>query len=228
LIPRVFLTQSLLISECLARYPGPWARYWYLSDGGFFENLAAYELIRRRVPRMIVCDGSADPSYQFDDLANLLRKARIDFDAEIIPFDLATQGADIPAEIREYLGTLEDLKPTVDRDGNIIGSSKKHATLFWVCYQTEPKRPSLLLYLKASITGNESVDVLNYHATHPEFPHESTGDQFFDEEQWESYRRLGDHIGSTLFDRHSNWFWKIPLDLNVCPTNPLPANPKPL
>ncbi|MEY2558750.1 MAG: hypothetical protein QOE34_2175, partial [Verrucomicrobiota bacterium] len=26
----------------------------------------------------------------------------------------------------------------------------------------------------------------------------------------------------------SNWFWKIPLDLNVCPTNPLPANPKPL
>jgi choline dehydrogenase-like flavoprotein len=228
LIPRVFLTQSLLISECLARYPGPWARYWYLSDGGFFENLAAYELIRRRVPRMIVCDGSADPSYQFDDLANLLRKARIDFDAEIIPFDLATQGAGIPAEIREYLGTLEDLKPTMDRDGNIIGSSKKHATLFWVCYQTEPKRPSLLLYLKASITGNESVDVLNYHATHPEFPHESTGDQFFDEEQWESYRQLGDHIGSTLFDRHSNWFWKIPLDLNVCPTNPLPANPKPL
>jgi choline dehydrogenase-like flavoprotein len=211
LLPRIFITQALLLAECIARYPGPWARYWYLSDGGFFENLAGYELIRRRVPRIIISDVSADPSYQFDDFANFVRKARIDFHASIEPFDLDAQGSEIPPDIRQYLGTLDELKPTMDKDGNITEPSQKHAALFWVRYETGPKRPSLLLYLKASITGDETADVLNYHATHPEFPHESTGDQFFEEEQWESYRKLGEHMGSALFATKPTWFWDIPL-----------------
>jgi len=205
LLPRLFITQALLLSECLARYPGPWARFWYLSDGGYFENLAAYELIRRRVPRIIISDGSADPIYQFQDFANLIRKARIDFDAEIVPFDLEAHGNNIPKSVRQHLGSLDDLKPQADKP--------RHAALFWVNYQTEPRRSSLLLYLKASLTGDETADVLNYHETHLEFPHESTGDQFFDEEQWESYRKLGEHIGSPLFTDSTdpNWFWQIPL-----------------
>ena len=66
--------------------PGPWDRFWHLSDGGFFEILGAYELIRRRVPRIIVCDASADPNYEMGSFANLVRKVRIDFHAEIVPF----------------------------------------------------------------------------------------------------------------------------------------------
>jgi hypothetical protein len=68
----------------------------------------------------------------------------------------------------------------------------------------------VLLYLKATVTGDESPDVAHYHATRPEFPHESTGDQFFDEAQWESYRQLGEHLATPLFAERS-WFWKIPL-----------------
>ena len=37
LLPHIFLTQALLLYEWVARYPGPWARYWYISDGGFFK-----------------------------------------------------------------------------------------------------------------------------------------------------------------------------------------------
>jgi hypothetical protein len=222
LLPRYFITQALLLNECLARYPGPWARYWYLSDGGYFENLAAYELIRRRVPRIIIGDGSADPTYQFGELANLIRKVRIDFDAEIDPFDLATAG-NIPANILQHLGTLDDLRPGA--------TNPKHATLFWVHYKSTPGRSSLLLYLKASLTQDETEDVLNYHAAHLEFPHESTGDQFFEEEQWESYRKLGEHIGSPLFTDPvgRNWFWEIPLPRNSGgsassrPNNPGPS-----
>jgi choline dehydrogenase-like flavoprotein len=214
LLPRFFITQALLLSECLARYPGPWSRFWYLSDGGYFENLAAYELIRRRVPRIIIGDGGADPLYQFHDLANLMRKARIDFDAEIVPVDLDAPELNLPARVRECLGTLDELKPERDCCNPCYHpDSKKHAALFWINYHTEPKRRSLLLYLKASLTGDESADVENYHATHLEFPHESTGDQFFEEEQWESYRMLGEHIGSCLFSDPDkpNWFWDIPL-----------------
>ena len=73
-------------------------------------------------------------------------------------------------------------------------------------------------------TGREPVDLLEYHTSHPNFPHETTVDQFFDEAQWESYRRLGEYIAEVLFgplDRLgpaadpkapasllTNWNWK--------------------
>jgi hypothetical protein len=215
LLPRGFLTQALLLSECIARYPGPWERFWYIADGGFFENLAGYELIRRRVPRIIICDAVSDPTYQFGDFANLVRKARIDFDASIEPFVFEDddKGNDprVPGNIRRYLGTLNELRPKFDAEGKFVRASEKHASLFQVRYESGPARPSLLLYIKASLTGDESADVMNYHATHLEFPHESTGDQFFEEDQWESYRKLGEHIGSDLFPE-SDWFWSMALD----------------
>jgi hypothetical protein len=214
LVPRIVLTQALLVFEWIARYPGPWERFWYISDGGFFENLAAYELIRRRVPRIIICDAGADPTYQFEDFASLVRKARIDFDASIEPFEFndekGREDPKFPEDIRKHLGALDELKPPTDNDGNITGPSKKHAALFWVRYKSGPSRPSLLLYIKATVTDDETADVENYHATHPEFPHESTIDQFFDEAQWESYRQLGERLASKLF-ADPTWFWSIPL-----------------
>jgi choline dehydrogenase-like flavoprotein len=209
-LPRFFLTQSLLLREWIARYHGPWARYWYISDGGFFENMGGYELIRRRIPRIIISDGSADPTYEFEGLADLTRKVRIDFDAIIEPFTQAELQRHVPAHLQPLIGTLDQLKPPTDKDGNITGPSAKHAALFWVRYQTRPERKSVLLYLKATLTGDESVDIAHYHATHPEFPHESTEDQFFDEPQWESYRSLGQHLSDPIFQDNA-WFWSIPL-----------------
>jgi len=45
------------------------------------------------------------------------------------------------------------------------------------------------------LMGRDPDDVCHYHRAHPEFPQETTSDQFFDESQWESYRRLGLHVG---------------------------------
>jgi outer membrane protein assembly factor BamD len=75
-------------------------------------------------------------------------------------------------------------------------------------YPESGREAELLLYLKASVSGDEPEDIRNYHRAHPEFPHESTADQFFDEAQWESYRKLGEHV-SDLFV--SDWFWQIDL-----------------
>ncbi len=218
LLPRVFTTQALLLYEWLARYPGPWQRFWHLSDGGYFENLGVYELIRRRVPRIIACDGGADPNYELSDFSELVRKVRIDFGARIEPLS----EAEIDAVKKKFdtqdafenIGTIEQLRPA---GGASIPS--KHATLCWVHYPRAPRqskdRPtssSLMLYIKASVNGDESEDIRNYHQAHPSFPHESTADQFFDEAQWESYRKLGEHIGE-LFD--TDWFWNVDLPTSI-------------
>jgi len=52
------------------------ARYVYLSDGGHFENLGLYEMIRRRCKRIVVIDASCDPKYICDDLANAIQKVK--------------------------------------------------------------------------------------------------------------------------------------------------------
>lgn len=206
----IFLTQSLLIAEWLARFPGPWNRFWHISDGGFFEVLGAYELIRRRVPRIIVCDGSADPQYQMESVANLMRKVRIDFGATIEPFTADQIAKHVPEGLQGAIGTLDDLRPTTTSPTGAAVSTK-HAALFWVHYSTAPARPSVLLYVKASVTGDESTDVLHYRTAHADFPHEGTSDQVFDEEQWESYRCLGEHVLSPLCGAGA-WFWSIPLE----------------
>ena len=40
----------------------------YLSDGGHFENLGIYELVRRRCKLIVASDASCDSAYGFSDL----------------------------------------------------------------------------------------------------------------------------------------------------------------
>jgi hypothetical protein len=149
------------------------SRYVYLSDGGHFENLAIYELVRRRCPYIIACDADADPHLQFNDLGNAIRKCRTDLGIEI-RLDLSAVRP-VPggpySRARSVLGTIHY------PDG------------------AEGK----LLYIKTSLTGGEPADILSYKAQHEEFPHQTTADQWFDESQFESYRALGRFaIQSTL------------------------------
>jgi hypothetical protein len=201
-----FRAQSLLLSELIGRFGGPWYRYWYLSDGGNFEVTGVYELLRRRVPFVIVCDAGRDRDHQGSDLALLVRLARVDLGAEIEEVgadSVALRSSGLPPEVAPHLGTLNDVLPAGG------GLSRTHAALFLVRYPAPPQIPSedtwlsrrhtWLLYLKATLTGDEPPDVRNYAAVRPDFPNETTLDQLFDEPQWESYRKLGEHTGENLF-----------------------------
>src|SRR5262249_21165281 len=59
--------------------------------------------------------------------------------------------------------------------------------------------PGTLVYIKSSLTGDESSDVLNYATRNTAFPHQPTSDQFFNESQFESYRALGQHVAHAVF-----------------------------
>jgi hypothetical protein len=214
-LTRLLPVQALLSNELLARFHGPARRYWYLSDGGHFENTACYELIRRRVPFIICSDAGQDPTYQFGDFATLVRMVRTDFGAEIeIVRRRAHALTDDPGTkypmprledivhpgLLDVIGSPEDFPALDEKGGGGSAPSRAscHALLARVHY-LDNDQFSWLLLIKPSLMGDESADVAQYRATHPLFPQEPTTDQFFDEAQWESYRKLGEHIGVELF-----------------------------
>jgi hypothetical protein len=187
---RLFPVQAHLLQELLARFPGTASRSWYLTDGGHFENTAVYELIRRRLKVIILLDNGADPTTKLGDVAGLVRKARVDFETEI-------EFEDTPATGGEAIGSLAELGFTTGP--RTAGGVRCYAARARILYPDGSR--GKLLVVKAGVIGDaEPVDVLNYRATNPTFPQQSTVDQFFDEAQWEAYRRLGTFIGDRLFD----------------------------
>lgn len=149
-----------------------------LSDGGHHENLGIYELIRRRCEVIIASDATGDPDFNFGALANVMRKTRIDMGVEIkIDLEQLRQDEDSEETALHYaVGTIE--------------------------YPDAPK--GILVYIKSSITGDESEDLLAYRRKYPTFPDQSTADQFFDEAQFESYRELGYLIGKEVFSENNS------------------------
>jgi hypothetical protein len=209
--------QSALLAEILARTRGTAGELWNLSDGGHFENMGGYELIRRRLPVIVIVDAEADPDYEFQGLSDLVRKARLDFNAEIkflsgaqLAGRLDAHAPVLPESARQYFGDLGSLRRGRWTDDPVPGPggatkqfaiqvdrsrvSQAHAALATIAYGDSDTR-SWLVYVKATLTGDEPEDVCHYHRAHPAFPQETTNDQFFDEAQWESYRRLGLHVG---------------------------------
>lgn len=191
---RAFKAQTYLMYELTAHFHGLRREYQYLSDGGHFENTAVYELLRgpRGIELILACDNGCDPSYRFDDLANLIRLARIDQAVELeVDAGIASE-----AELAPYFATPESFATP------IAGPDRRCAVLLNAFSMDEAgarRFQARILVLKPRVIAGLPADVYNYAALNRAFPNESTADQFFNEAQFESYRQLGLHIGQTLF-----------------------------
>jgi hypothetical protein len=150
--------------------------YVYLSDGGHFENLGLYEMVARRCRTIVVVDAGCDPAYTFADLGNAILRVRVDLG---VPIDFVH-------------------RPAMTADGQ--GHGNPHAAVGRIGYSALDRtwHDGTLIYLKATLSGDEPMDVLTYASAHPEFPHEPTSNQWFAEAQFESYRMLGRHTVSTV------------------------------
>jgi hypothetical protein len=188
LIARTFRTQALLLAEFTGRFPGPWRRYWHLSDGGYSDDLGVYELIRRRVPIIICVDATCDAGGTLAALANAIRKVRVDFAADI---EFLSQAELDRIVAHRAVGTLDEVRFSTSP------RSRKHAAIARVRYRGTLAQ-SVFLYVKATMTGDEPDDVVEYSRQHRLFPHQSVFDQFLDEAEWESYRALGRHCADPL------------------------------
>jgi hypothetical protein len=144
--------------------------YVYLSDGGHFENLGLYEMIRRRCRYIVVSDAGCDPTITFEDLGNAVRKISIDMSVKI-EFD--------------HLKIAPRKDPPALEPSYAIGRIR---------YPEENAPIGHLIYIKPTYQGIEPASVRSYAATNPAFPHEPTTDQLFGESQFEAYRALGEFI----------------------------------
>lgn len=156
-----------------------------LSDGGHYDNMGLYELFRREC-RFIVCgDGECDPHLQFNGLTEALRMAQIDFGiiVEMEGLDALRAGDRSHAigKIRYSngrVGWLLYLKQSLGGDDSL------RATLGDALYQSSSKRSDCRRY-------DAGAYVAEYKSRNADFPHQSTGDQFFDEAQFECTRAVG-------------------------------------
>ena len=261
-----------------------------ISDGGHIENLAVYELLRRRCKLIIAVDAGADPTFSFADLENLSIRARNELGVDISfrpgedPVDVirpkASSGyaqkrfaiADLYKIWDEFIvtddqGNAVQIVEKEIQDGQIVevktclealvnyfyskGNADvlkfkvdlkairgKHLTdeQYNDCHKravamvrqklagmenrkgSEKIKIGALVYIKSSVTPprklfvpeynlesgkvekNLQFDTFKYKIYHPEFPHESTADQFFDPVQWESYYQLGQFIATDILD----------------------------
>jgi hypothetical protein len=149
-----------------------------LSDGGHFENMGLYELVRRRCKTIVICDAEEDGDFTFQGIGMAIRKCRIDFGAEIaIPLDRVVPRSPGFSECAFAIGKIHYPGHGENPNAGTIEGD--------------------ILYLKSTLTGKEPADIRNYHREDDHFPSDSTLNQWFTESQFESYRRLGQFIGET-------------------------------
>ncbi|HYH63094.1 MAG TPA: hypothetical protein VD866_00200, partial [Urbifossiella sp.] len=151
--------------------------YVHLTDGGHYDNTGVYELVRRRCRFVVQVDAGADPGDLFEDVGQLVRRVRADFGVRI-EID--------PAPVRR----------TAD------GTSGWHVAVGRIRYDDVDANalPGTLVYVRPTRTGDEPADVRQYADAHPDYPHTTTADQFFDNDQFEAYRTLGEHVALSVFE----------------------------
>ena len=203
-ISHVCRVQSMILQEWRAYFAGPSDRFWYLSDGGHYENTGLYELLRRRVPFVIAVDASEDKDYLLEAPSLLLRQARLDFCANVEWLEPGPPAAapaspwsrfaaPVPAIVKAWIDPAAlGVVTEITREG------PHSAALARVTYGDDSGAVTWLVLVKSTLTRDMTLDVRLYSRQNVAFPNQPTTDQFYDDAQWESYRWLGECIGRRL------------------------------
>ncbi|MCP3849960.1 MAG: hypothetical protein GY694_06945 [Gammaproteobacteria bacterium] len=164
--------------------------YIQLSDGGHFENTGIYELVRRRAKLILACDGGEDHAFSFSDFQTTVRRIEDDFGARVTVDDTYSVNDVVPLkqDPRKY---KDDLSYPPEAE-----LAERGFILATITYPDDTE--GQLIYLKTTMQKEVSFKVKGYKAKNPQFPDQSTGDQFFDEVQFEAYRELGFSIASKM------------------------------
>jgi hypothetical protein len=156
--------------------------YLNLSDGGHIENLAVYELLKRKCKFIVCVDGGQEGGMECADLIRLQRYAEIDLGIRM-EYDIS----DLQLNDYRFTRAYAILVKVIYSEPNEDHQAEPGPELGW------------MLYLKLGMTGTEPAYVTDYRRINPSFPHQTTADQFFDEAQFEAYRMLGECAAASLF-----------------------------
>jgi hypothetical protein len=179
-----------LLNETLGRTDEN-KRFINVTDGGHFENLALYEMVLRRCKFIVLSDGAADEGFKFGEIANAIQKCKVDL------------GVDI-----EFVGSMNIRARSTEKESKKKKIPKSRFALARIVYpetyleektdkdtghtsREQKNRIGWLLYTRPTYYAREPRDIINYAESNQNFPHQSTGDQMYDEKQFEAYRGLG-------------------------------------
>jgi hypothetical protein len=177
--PRPRLWPFYLLREFLSQ-TNDLSSYCYLTDGGHFDNTGVYSLVQRGCRSILLVDCGADPTPCFEDVGDMVRRCQIDFGAEI---DLSV------AKFSRKRG--ERFSTSHFAVGTVIYSLEHARRLGWANCEDERARTGVIVWIKPSLLVDDPVEVLQYSLENDDFPQQTTADQWFDEAQFEGYRRLG-------------------------------------
>ncbi len=173
---------AYLFREMFAKRMDERQNYLNLSDGGHIENLATYELLRRKCKFIVCVDGGMEPDMACVDLMRLERYSAIDLGIKM-HYDVSDLMLQSNGYSRAY-GIL--IK--IDYDpSNRQGRPAEESPWGW------------MLYLKLAMIGYGPGYVMDYKRQNPAFPHQTTADQIYDEAQFEAYRALGEAAAESFF-----------------------------
>jgi predicted acylesterase/phospholipase RssA len=184
--PHARLWPFYLLRETLAN-TGELGTYSYLTDGGHFDNTGVYALVERGCRFIVCCDCGADPDFGFNDIGNTIRRCRIDFGTEIL------------LDLSEYAKR----KPSKPGGAHVVRGRIKYqpSHLRMLGLDVAPDQAEgTILWIKPVVRKRDAGDVRQYKLANDDFPQQSTADQWYDESQFESYRRLGYDAIRDAFD----------------------------
>jgi hypothetical protein len=145
-------------------------KFLYVTDGGHYENLGLVELLRRGCRTIYCFDAGGDKASKALGDAIALARAELNVDIDMGP---------------EAGGLVED--ETTGRSGVVCATG----TIRYRGADPRMNAEGTLIYVRSTVSDSSPWDLREYQVVDGIFPHHSTFDQFFDDQKFEAYRRLG-------------------------------------
>lgn len=176
-----------LLREISGRYPMD-DRLLLTTDGGHYDNLGLVELLRHGVRTAICIDSTPASAHFAATLGEAITLAYEELGVKIVLPDEwrnLVPGSATPLQPEDPLATLNvRLSADVVVTGRIIYPQELN-------FGNE----GTLILARATLTSAMPYHLLAYASAREVFPHDSTGDQWFDHRQFDAYQALGRYLG---------------------------------
>jgi hypothetical protein len=170
------------------------------TDGGHYDNLGLVELLRRRCTHIYCIDASGASQPLADALSGAMTLAREELGVEIT---LDGQVFDMVAGTRQLTpaSSFANLNPRLSKSQVTTGNIVYPAVPSQPDGADHPETTGRLVFAQADLTPDMPYQLLDYMQLDSGFPNDSTGDQFFNAGQFDSYQTLGYFIA----DKAARW-----------------------
>jgi len=155
------------------------ATWMYVTDGGDYDNLGLVEALRRGATKILVLDASGDLAHSWFSLGQAIAMARGDQGVEI----------SLNPTVMTMRPSSQD-GPVSLRPGEVV---RPWATGTFARRRSLPglRNTGEIVICKPGWWQGAPWDIVAYAAGHPGYPDRITGEQFFDDTEFDAYRDLG-------------------------------------